>query len=101
MTRYIAAALQFEPAWGEKGRNLVHLSALIEEAARQGARLVVAPEMVTTGYIFGDPSEVAPLAESIPGPTTLRLGELARRHSLYLVVGLPEVDEERGFYYNS
>lgn len=101
MERYIACALQFEPAWGEKERNLERLATLIAEAARQGARLVVAPEMATTGYIFSSPGEIASLVEPVPGPTTAVLGELAREHGIYLVLGLPEVDAATGFFYNT
>ncbi len=96
-----AAAVQLEPHFGEKTRNLEALVALVEEAARNGARLITTPEMGTTGYCWYDRTEVAPFVETIPGPSTDLFVELARRHDCYIVIGLPEVDKETNLYYNS
>lgn len=41
---YTAAAIQFEPTMFEKARNISRLSALCEEAAQAGARLIVTPK---------------------------------------------------------
>ena len=48
-TRYRVAAIQFNPRQGEKEENTERLLQLVEEAARQGARLIVLPEMATKG----------------------------------------------------
>jgi len=65
----------------------------IEEAARQKADLVVLPETLTvTGLAY------VQAAEPIPGPSTAYFGELARKHSLHLVVGL--VEREANLIYN-
>jgi len=94
------ATVQFEPAMAEKVRNVARLLALCEQAAVDGARLIVTPEMGTTGYCWLDRAEVAPFVERVPGPTTARFEALARKHDCYIVVGLPEVDED-GIYFNS
>jgi len=99
--KYKAAVVQFEPVLFEKDRNIERLEALVEEAARNGARLVVTPEMATTRYCFTSRREIEPFVEPIPGPTTRRFGEIAARWSSYIVVGLPEVDEATGLFYNS
>lgn len=99
---YAAAAIQFEPTLGNKEQNLTRLTALVREAAGAGARLVVAPEMATTGYCFRDREEVLPLAEPVPdGPTVERLGLLAAELGIYLAVGLPELDPVTGALYNT
>lgn len=95
------AAVQFEPTMFEKERNITRLLALVEEAAQSGARLIVTPEMGTTGYCWFDRDEVAPFVETIPGPTTERFQALAAKHDCYIVVGMPEIDEASGLYYNS
>ena len=59
--RYKAAAIQFEPAHGEKGRNLESLVDLTTQAAEQGARLIVLPELATTGYCWLDRNEISAL----------------------------------------
>ncbi|HEX4129488.1 MAG TPA: carbon-nitrogen hydrolase family protein [Pirellulales bacterium] len=62
---------------------------LVEEAARQRADLVCLGEMVN---VTGNPyaSRIAEAAEPIPGPSTDYFGSLAKKHKLYIVVGLYE-----------
>ncbi|MBR0799605.1 amidohydrolase [Bradyrhizobium jicamae] len=99
-TVHKVAAVQFEPIMFEKERNVAHLLELCEQAAVAGARLIVTPEMGTTGYCWFDRAEVAPFVETVPGPTTSRFAELASRHGCFIVVGMPEVDED-GIYFNT
>jgi len=99
--RYTAAALQFEPRLGAKRENLARLCALADEAASAGARVIVMPEMAVTGYCWRDRVEVAPLVETVPGPTTDLFVEIARRHGCYIVVGLAERDPMTDLYYNT
>ncbi|MDQ0394350.1 nitrilase-related carbon-nitrogen hydrolase [Labrys monachus] len=95
------ATIQFEPTMFEKERNVSRLLALAREAAEAGARLIVTPEMGTTGYCWFDRAEVAPFVETVPGPTTGRFEAIARAHGCYIVIGLPEVDPSTGLYYNA
>lgn len=101
LTRYRVAAIQFEPALGEKEKNTGALLGLIEEAASHDARLIVLPEMATTGYCWLSRKEITPHVEPIPGPTTSRFQELATRYGCYITVTLPEVDPATQIYYNS
>ncbi|RLM22269.1 amidohydrolase [Brenneria alni] len=94
------AAIQFEPTQFRKEENILRLLALTEDAAAHGARLIVMPEMSTTGYCWMDREEVADYVETVPGATTERFGKIAADHQCYLVVGLPEVDAQSGLYYN-
>jgi predicted amidohydrolase len=101
MSRTIkAATVQFEPVLFEKERNIARLLELCEQAALEGAKLIVTPEMGTTGYCWHDRAEVAPYVETIPGSTTRVFEALAVRHGCYIVIGMPEVDDD-GIYYNS
>jgi predicted amidohydrolase len=95
-----AATVQFEPVMFEKERNIARLLELCEQAAADGAKLVVTPEMGTTGYCWHARAEVAPYVETIPGATTDAFAALASRRGCYIVVGMPEVDED-GIFYNS
>ncbi|MGC2777216.1 MAG: nitrilase-related carbon-nitrogen hydrolase [Bradyrhizobium sp.] len=94
------ATVQFEPALGEKERNVAGLLDLCEQAASFGAKLIVTPEMGTTGYCWYDRAEVAPFVETVPGSTTHRFAALAKRHGCTIVIGMPEVDDD-DIYYNS
>jgi predicted amidohydrolase len=63
---------------------------IIEQAAAQHADLLVLGETITyvrTGLDY------ARCAEPIPGPSTDFFGKLARKHGMYLVVGLLERDQ--------
>lgn len=93
------ATVQFEPTMFEQERNVARLIELCEAAALAGARLIVTPEMGTTGYCWFDRAEVAPFVETVPGPTTDRFTALARKHDCYIVIGLPEIDSD-GVYFN-
>jgi len=97
---YKVAAIQFDPALGEKDNNISSLLRLTEEAARHGARLIVHPELATTGYCWLSREEVAPYVEPVPGPTTVRFQQLAAQYDCYIATSLPEVDPATNVYYN-
>src|SRR5256885_139997 len=99
--QYRVAAIQYEPTLGEKEKNVTALLRLVEEAAQHDARLIVLPEMATTGYCWESRSEVAPYVEPIPGPTTERFQQVAARYGSIIALGLPEVDPATDVYYNS
>lgn len=58
-TKYKVAALTVDPKLGEVERNVSEQLALVEEAAKNGARLIATPEMSTTGYCWYNREEVA------------------------------------------
>src|SRR5437667_10896628 len=91
-TAYRVAAIQYEPTLGEKEQNVSDLLRLVEEAARHEARLVVLPEIATTGYCWESRDEIAPHVERIPGATTERFQQLAASYGCFIAVSLPEVD---------
>lgn len=101
LNRYRVAAIQYEPTPGETEKNVPDLLRLVEEAAQHGARLIVLPEMATTGYCWESRAEIAPHVEPIPGATTERFQQLASRYDCYIAVGLAEVDPATTLYYNS
>ena len=87
---------QFSPKFKSKDINLGLIGDALENI---DARFVVLPELATTGYAFESKSELLPFAEPIPGPTTDRLGQLARAKNLCLVFGMAELDGDS--IYNS
>jgi predicted amidohydrolase len=99
-TRYRVAAIQYEPTLGEKEKNVTGLLRLVGEAAQHEARLIVLPEMATTGYCWESRAEIAPYVEPVPGPTTGRFQQLATQYGCYIAIGLPEVDLDTDVYYN-
>ena len=101
LSTFKSAVVQFEPILSETERNVSRLLAMVREAAQSGARLIVTPEMATTGYCWYDRSEVMPFVQAIPGPTTDRFGSVAKEFGCYIVVGMPEVDAGTDLYYNT
>jgi predicted amidohydrolase len=90
------AAVHFRPSGKSPRKNCEQFAPLIEEAARQKADLVVLGETVT---FYGTGKSYVECAEPIPGPSTKYFGQLAKKHNLYIVVGLLERD--RHLVYNA
>jgi deaminated glutathione amidase len=81
--RFTAAAVQV-CAGSDKVANLDKAEVFVAAAARQGAQLVVLPEVFSWR---GPRHEEGAHAEAIPGPSTNRLCGLARQLNLYLLAG--------------
>jgi predicted amidohydrolase len=92
----IAAAVQMSSG-PDKRANLEKAQSFVREAARRQASLVVLPEVWNWR---GKRGEEPDHAESIPGPTSERLSELARELRIFLqAVSMTErIDGERRCY---
>ncbi len=80
------AAVHFTPAFGEPDRNREALVALCRTAA-QRARLVVFPELCTTGFCM-NAEQAAAWAESLEGLTVQALREVSVETGAVVVAGL-------------
>lgn len=94
------AAVQYRPPKADPTAGRDGLVALVEAAASNGARVIVAPEMATCGYVWASRDEVEPHAEPARGPTWERLAPIARAHEAWIVVGIPERASD-GTLYNA
>ncbi|AFL94949.1 putative carbon-nitrogen hydrolase [Thermococcus cleftensis] len=95
------AYVQMEPVLLEPEINYSKAEELIRTAVREGAQLIVLPELFDTGYNFESRGEVEEVAGQIPdGPTTEFLMELSRELGVFIVAGTAEKDE-KGRLYNS
>ncbi|MBI1917372.1 MAG: carbon-nitrogen hydrolase family protein [Planctomycetes bacterium] len=90
MAEWTIAAVQMDCRLAEKQHNLRTVRARLDEAASRGARLVVFPECVLTGYCFESKEEAWPHAEPVPGSCTEALGADCRRLGTWAIVGLLE-----------
>jgi len=107
------AAVQCSSDLGQVAVNTRKLTALIEEAAGNGAKIVVLPETAVTGYLSQDLStnwhvagkpldrdftglDPAQYAEPVPGPSTDHFCALADKLHIYLTIPLLEVDHKEG-----
>ena len=81
--------------------NLGSALAKVEEASRRGAKVICLPELFRSQYFCQkeDPA-LFDLAESVPGPSTEALGEVAGRHKVVIIVPVFE-RRTAGIYHNS
>ena len=70
------AGVQMDCVLGDKSANLETMARHLAAAAGRGAKLIVFPECVLTGYGFESRDEVRRVAESLPGPSTERLARM-------------------------
>ncbi|MBW3541252.1 MAG: carbon-nitrogen hydrolase family protein [Planctomycetes bacterium] len=91
------AGVQMDVAFGDPEKNLGRIERFLRQAAENGAELVIFPECAVTGYCFDSLEEAWPLAQSVPGPATKRLGLVCVETGVYAVFGLLEADGERVF----
>ena len=113
LPRFTAAAVQAAPVYLDTPATVARAISLIEEAARNGARLVALPEVFVPGYPYwnwllnpvdGSPWYDRLLRQSIlvPGPETDALCAAARRAKIHVVIGVNErTDYSLGIIYNT
>jgi len=81
--------------------NLDKAAARVQEAADQGAEVVCLPEMYRTPYFCQrEDAALFDLAETVPGPSTERLSQVARQAGVAVVVPIFE-KRAAGLYHNS
>jgi len=81
--------------------NQQQVRAGIEQAAKQGAKLILLPELHNTLYFCQtEDTRNFDLAETIPGPSTQMLSELADDHEVVIVASLFE-KRAPGLYHNT
>lgn len=87
------ASIQMEVEFGEVDNNVEKGIERINEAADNGANMIVLPELFNTGLTFNSRKEAYELAEVIPeGKTTKELLSIAKERELYIVAGISEKD---------
>jgi predicted amidohydrolase len=95
------AAVEFNPQLFEFRRNIPPLCAVIEEAARAGAKIIVTPETGVSGYIYKDRRQFDPYLDTVPGETTAAIARITKKYGCYVTVGIAEIDRATGLAYNT
>ena len=97
----LPVALIQERNHGDAEVNLAVIETRVAEAAGNGAKLVLLQELHNGAYFCQHECvDEFDLAEPIPGPSTERLGKLAKRHGVVLVSSLFE-KRAAGLYHNT
>lgn len=85
------ACIQMEPKVGEKDANIKKTLEMIDQAANEGAKLIVLPELCNSGYVFESRQEAFELAEEVPGgPSTDAWSQIAAKRGVHIVAGISE-----------
>ena len=90
MDTWTVAGVQMDCRLGDTAGNLRAVRTKLAEAAGRGARLIVFPECVLTGYAVTDRRHALSLAEPVPGPATEVIAEDCRRLNVFAVLGMLE-----------
>jgi predicted amidohydrolase len=98
--KFRIALAQISCEQGNKEKNLETIRENVAKAKREGAQLVIFPELSLTGYVVRD--QIYELAERIHGPSTRFVEELAKESKLHIIFGMPEASEKaQATLYNS
>lgn len=100
MQQFTVGLIQMAPE-KTKDASIAKAAGMVERAARDGARLVCLPELFATAYFCQTEDHAYfGLAESLPGPTTEAMAEVARKAKVTLVAPIFE-RRAPGVYHNS
>ena len=98
--RITLALVQISSQRGNKQENLGKIEELTTKAKKLGADLAVFPEMCLTGYVVRD--QLYELAETIPGPSTNKVEDIARKTGMHVIFGMPTLsDKTRATLFNT
>ena len=86
----VVACCQLGLQVGDLEGKRARADAAIEQAAAEGAAIVVLPELATSGYMFDNADHARSLAEPVPGPSTDHWRELAEQFGLTIIGGICE-----------
>lgn len=81
--------------------NLPKMSELAIDAAKNGAKLIVFPELSATGAAYLTLQQAMPNIDTVPGKSTDTFGKIAQQYNTYIAFGMIEKDKATGVVYNS
>jgi len=101
--------VNFANTWGNKAANIAKMKQMVGLAAQFGSNIILFPEMSLSGSECGEDVGARTgscrmhreAAEPIPGPSTLELADLAKKLSIYIIVGMPELNTVDSSIHNS
>lgn len=80
---------------GDTFGNLSKIENWTAAAKQKSADLVCFPELSATGYHIG--KEIHAAAETIPGPSSVRISEIADKHGIRILAGIAEKSGNRNY----
>jgi len=93
--------IHYQVQYDEPEINKKNLLALIRRTAKNGADIILTPEMAISGYSFQSREDIAKTLEEEDGIFLQRIKKIAMGYNCYICVGLGLRDMKTGAYYNS
>src|SRR5262245_12370235 len=90
MPNWTVAGVQMDCRLGDIAVNRAALIAKLHAAADRGAKLVVFPECILTGYGFDSREQARAVAEPLPGPSTDAIARECAKLGVWAVFGMLE-----------
>jgi predicted amidohydrolase len=97
-TTWTVAGVQMDCTLGDKAANIAAMARKLGEACDRGAKLVVFPECVLTGYGFDSREHARSSSEGLPGPSTDAMVRECVRRGVWAVFGMLELTPEGKLY---
>ncbi|MFD0689550.1 nitrilase-related carbon-nitrogen hydrolase [Actinomadura fibrosa] len=94
------ACVQLAPVLGDLAGNIERARAAVRAAVADGARIVVLPELATSGYLFATADEARAAAVAAGDPRLAAWADDAARGEALVIAGFCELGED-GRLYNS
>jgi predicted amidohydrolase len=98
MPNWTVAGVQMDCALGDLAANRNAVVAKLHQAADRGAKLVVFPECIITGYGFESREHAKRAAEPLPGPSTDFVAAACAKLGVWAVFGLLEAAPDGKLY---
>jgi predicted amidohydrolase len=99
MTKFKVALIQMTPSHLNKKANIDKMIKFINVATGQGAKLLVFPELIVTGYVgpYSPQEHIGfyQASEPIPGPTTKLIQNIAEEKGVFIIFGMAERGESK------
>ncbi|CAM5196118.1 Formamidase [Castellaniella defragrans] len=99
MRQFKVASVQTYSELAAPERNIKTVTDAINEAASNGAKLIVFPECMYSGYVWNDRDHALKCADPIPGKLTDAIAELTKKYDVTVAIGTSE--KHNGNVYNS
>lgn len=93
--------VHFKVEYKNPRTNKLNILELITRAAKQGAKIILGPEMSISGYSFSGRNDIAQYTEEGDSPFLQKLQDIATTYSCYICVGLALRDKRTDAYFNS
>jgi len=99
ITRYKVGVIQMSCYLGDKAKNMEKAILYIKEAVAKEAKLIVLPELFSTGYNVEELD--LSLAEYVNDETLQKLGNISKENDVYIAGAIIEKGDERGTLFDT